>query len=52
MNRKIYSNAVLQAEKDPIIESSIQEAKWLLGSVATLAMVVFAMGLAAAAFGA
>ena len=52
MEPKITSNRMSQGTNKLIEDKSINEAKWLLGFVATLATVVFATGFAAAAIGA
>ncbi len=52
MESKITSTLMTEGTDKIIADKSIDDAKWLLGFVATLAMVVFATGFAAAAIGA
>ncbi|MEM9278772.1 MAG: hypothetical protein AAGA76_09370 [Pseudomonadota bacterium] len=52
MEPKITSNRMSAGTDKIIADKSINEAKWLLGTVATLATIVFATGVAAAALSA
>ncbi|MEM9330195.1 MAG: hypothetical protein AAGA53_02650 [Pseudomonadota bacterium] len=51
MAPKITSNLMSEGTDKLIADKSINEAKWLLGTVAVLATIVFATGVAAAALG-
>ena len=52
METKVTSTRTTEGTDKIIADKSIEDAKWLLGFVATLGTVVFATGFAAAAIGA